>query len=276
MTEVDQKLTNLIGYSREAFDSAQSRQEWSSRLQWLLVVIAVFATFLPGQTFAIAAAVFSFLGAALITLLGFQQQEFRRFGERVRRATLLAKGLGHQLSAHEYRSIEAAFDGNCDRAAAKSDANYYASNLPPGEDRLIENLYESAFWSADLYRHSARPAWLRFFMLAVAILLVVATTLPFLSGDLAVIVSRIVLVVMTVLVSREVFGDAMAYLTAHREVGLIMERLEALRAKTDKSADLMLVLGDYNSVVEAAPMPQFGVYQRRKEKISRAWQETER
>ena len=274
MAEVDQKLTNLIGYSREAFDSAQSLQKWSSRLQWLLAVIAVFATFLPGQTFAIATAVFSFLGAALITWLSFAQQEFRRFGERVRRATLLAKGLGHQLSTHEYRSIEAAFDGNCGRAATKSDANYYASSLPPGEDRLIENLYESAFWSADLYRHSARPAWTRFCVLAITVLLVVVTTLSFLSGDLAVIASRIVLVVMTVLVSRDVFGDAIAYSSAHRELGLIMERLEALRTKTDKTADLMLVFGDYNSAVEAAPMPQSGVYQRRKVKISRAWQET--
>jgi len=272
MARVDQNLTNLIGFSREAFDTAQSSQKWSSRLQWLLAAIAGAAVLLPGQELVMAAAGLSFVGAAAITWLGFRQQEFRRYGERVRRATLLAKGLGHKLSAHEYRSIETTFDGDREQAAAKADANYYASSLPPGEDQLIENLYESAFWSADLYRHSARPAWVRFCVLAIAVLLVIATTLPFLSGDLSVIVSRIVLVVMTVLVSREVFGDAVAYSTAYREVGLIMERLET---KTDKTADLMLVLGDYNSAVEMTPMPESGVYQRRREKIARAWQKSE-
>lgn len=273
MSDVDQKLTNLIGFSRVAFDTVQGSQKWSSRLQWLLAAIAVFAVFLSGQELAMAAAGLSFAGAAAITWLGLRQLAFRRYGERVRRATLLAKGLGHELSAHEYRSIETAFDGDRERAAAKADANYYASTLPPGEDRLIENLYESAFWSADLYRHSARPAWVRFGVLALAVILIIVMTVPFLAGDLGVILARIVLVVMTILVSREVFGDAVAYSMAHRDVSLVLERLEALKGKPDKAADLMLILGDYNAAVEAAPMPQAGVYERRHEAITEAWRD---
>lgn len=273
MADIDQKLTNLIGFSREAFDTAQASQKWSSRLQWLLAVVAIAAVFLPGQECAMVAAGVSFVGAVFITWLGLRQQEFRRYGERVRRATLLAKGLGHELSAHKYRSIETTFDGDRERAAARADANYCASSLPPGEDRLIENLYESAFWSADLYRHSARLAWACFCVLAIAALLVTATTLPFLSGDPAIIVSRSVLLLTTILVSREVFGDAVAYSMAHEEVRHVLERLEALKGKPDKVADLMLILGDYNAAVEAAPMPQAGVYHRRHKAITKAWQD---
>ena len=272
MVDVDQKLTDLIGFSRDAFDTAQVSQGWSSRIQWFLAGIAVVSVFVPGETAAMTAACISFLGAVTLAWLGLRQQAFRRYGERVRRATLLAKGLGHELSAHEFRSIETDFEGEMDRAAAKADPDYYSSALPAGEERLIENLYESAFWSADLYKHSAKSAWIRFAVMAIAVIFIILTTLPFLSGQLPIILSRIVLVVMTILASREVFGDAVAYSMAHREVGLVMDRLEALRVKTDKTADLMLILGDYNSAVEMAPMPQSGVYQRRREEISRGWQ----
>ncbi|ADM08204.1 hypothetical protein PB2503_00617 [Parvularcula bermudensis HTCC2503] len=271
MADVDQKLTDLIGFSREAFDTAQTAQGWSSRLQWVLAVIAVVAVFLPGQELAIVAAGLSLVGAAAIACLRFRQQGFRRYGERVRRATLLAKGLGHELSAHEYQSIEATFGGDRKRATAKADTNYYASRLPPGEDRLIENLYESAFWSADLFKYSARTAWVRFAGLAFAAILVIVTIVPFLSEDLDIILSRIFLVVMTVLVSREVLGDAFNYSMAQHEVCLVLERLEALKGKPNKTADLMLILGDYNAAVEAAPIPQTGVYERRKQNITDSW-----
>jgi hypothetical protein len=270
MADVDQNLTDLIGFSRDAFDTAQASQGRSSRIQWLLAAIAIIAVFVPGERAAMTAATLSFLGAAALAWLGLRQQTFRRYGERVRRATLLAKGLGHELSNHEFRSIETAFEGDRDRAAAKADPGYYASALPAGEERLIENLYESAFWSADLYKHSAKSAWIRFGGMAIAVIIIIVATPPFLSGELPIILSHIVLVVMTILASREVFGDAVAYSTAHREVGLVMERLEALRAKTDKTTDLMLILGDYNSAVETAPMPQSGVYERRRDEISRA------
>lgn len=274
MADVDQKLTDLIGFSRNAFDTAQALQRWSSRIQWFLTGIAVLAVFVPGEKAAMTAAGLSFLGAVALAGLGLRQQAFRRYGERVRRATLLATGLGHELSAHEFRRIQTDFEGERDRAAGKADPDYYASGLPAGEERLIENLYESAFWSADLYRHSAKSAWIRFAVMAIAVIFIIVTTLPFLSDELPIILSRIVLVVMTILASREVFGDAVAYSTAHREVCLIMERLEALRVKADKTADLMLILGDYNSAVEMAPMPESGVYERRRNVVSEAWRET--
>lgn len=275
MADVELKLTKLIGLSRAAFDTAQASQGWSSRTQWFLAAIAVVSVFVPGETAAMTAACLSLLGAGTLTWLGMRQKAYRRYGERVRRATLLATGLGHELSTHEFLSIQTDFEGEKDRAAAKADPDYYASGLPAGEERLIENLYESAFWSADLYKHSEKSAWVRFAVMAIAVVFFMVTTIPFLSGELPIVLSRIALVVMTVLASREVFGDAAAYSTAHREVCKVIERLEALRVKADKKADLMLILGDYNSAVETAPMPQYGVYERRRNVIAEAWRETQ-
>ena len=41
--------------------------------------------------------------------------------------------------------------------------------------------------------------------------------------------------------------------------------------KADKTADLMLILGDYNASVQSAPMPQSGVYEARRASITKAW-----
>lgn len=271
MLGIDQKLTHLIGFSRVAFDTAQASQSWASKLQWSLAVIAAIAVFLPGETWAMIMAGLSFMGALIVTGLGLRQRKFRRYGERVRRATLLAKGLGHELSAHEYRCIETGFEGDAERVADKADSNYYASRLPPGEDRLIENLYESAFWSKDLYRHSSKRAWIKFGAMMVAVIMIMIMTMPFLEGDMEIVISRVVLVIMTLLVSREVLGDAMDYAAAQHELELILERLETLKDKADKTADLMLILGDYNASVQSAPMPQSGVYEARRASIAKAW-----
>ncbi|WP_300395752.1 hypothetical protein [Henriciella sp.] len=271
MLGIDEKLTRLIGYSRVAFDTAQASQAWASKLQWFLAAIVAIAVFLPGETWAMIMAGLSFMGALVITGLGLRQRKFRRYGERVRRATLLAKGLGHELSAHEYRRIETGFEGDAESLAEKADGKYYASAVPPGEGRLIENLYESAFWSEDLYRHSSKRAWIRFGAMMVAVIIIVIMTMPFLDGDMEIVLSRVVLVIMTLLVSREIFGDAMDYAAAQHEVELILERLETLKDKADKTADLMLILGDYNASVQSAPMPQSGVYEARRASITKAW-----
>jgi hypothetical protein len=108
-----------------------------------------------------------------------------------------------------------------------------------------------------------------YIVLAIALLLALL-----LAGDMGRIDgARAVCAILILFVSNEVMGAALAYRDAERMAEQVGNRLELVKATGYRQDDLLLILGDYNAVVEATPMYPKGLYERRREKLNYLWAE---
>ena len=140
----------------------------------------------------------------------------RSVEKRVRRATLVTKGLGGSLSPAEYREMMTRFSATLEEGRAHRDPNYYAAGSPAGLPKLTEMVEESAFWSAFLLRRSAERTWKIFVGLLVALLVVLFMALPFMVDWRSLSSVRVICCILTLLVSADILGAAMAYSSAAR------------------------------------------------------------
>jgi hypothetical protein len=261
----------LIGLQRAEFSKAQ-------RLGLLVLLtptgtaaLAGAAVFITTPILSYSAAVLAFVLVVVWAFLDWRFRECRSQAERARRATLLMEGLGEQVSKAEVKDLEAAFTVTEEEGAKYIDPNYYSAQAQAGHERLAEMLEESTFWSYHLMRTSAQFAWIMFGGALLFGIILFFAAIPFFQASQLQGAVRVFCALLALLVSTEVFGRALSYSGASMRLGTIRPRLDAVRASGFPRADLLILLCDYNSAVEAAPMVLPGVYKLKRKTLNRIW-----
>jgi len=269
-------IDELIGMQLVAYDQASNLQRVMFWLAVGIAAIGIFLVFNTSHNVGFTLGAIALLLSMLSAYLSHKLNHFRTFAERVRKATLLTKGLGFSLSKFERQKIRSDFPGKVKTAQSRVDKEYFASKSQHGPKRLAEMLEESAFWSKHLLDISAKKTWLY-------VLFSCATTVGLLLGyiyfghakeasrDLKAI--QAIMTGLTLLISRDFLGKALAYSGAERAVSDILLRLQTLKERNnaDLLHDLYLVLGDYNSAVESAPLFLPGLHEKYKSKLNELW-----
>lgn len=263
----------LIGLQRAEFDKAARLQYRILHIQIAITVLACAAVYITDERAAYLTAIFTLALSAYWAWIAWQYRESRSLAERVRRATLIAEGLGVELSAAERRDILVRFSVKSDAGKEYEDPQYYAANAEPGHPRLAEMLEESAFWSSFLLQASARRTWAVFATFLAASLILLFSTLPFAGTQHWLSGVRVVCGMVVFLVSTDIFGAALAYSSSARAVENVVSRLQTAKASGYPKHDLFVIWGDYNSAVEGAPMFPKGVYARHSNELNRLWNE---
>jgi len=189
----------------------------------------------------------------------------------VRRATLIAEGLGKLPSADELMEIQAAEAAFADEARVRDDPNYFPAKTAAGPARLCAMMEESAFWTGCLMRKSQSRAWWRVATLMVIALAALLMALPLGAAGQPVVVGRFLCVVTLFIISRDVLGVALAYGRAASGVHDILRRLQRCAVEGCPEDQLIRLFGDYNSTVEGAPLPRPGLYAHEKDQINGLW-----
>ena len=270
------EIDELIAIQLIAYDDAARLQRAVFWLSILIAFVGVSLIFTDGDNVAFALGAFALCIAILSAFLTNKLGNLRAFAERVRKATLLTKGLGSNLSGFERRKIRSDFPGSEKAVESRVDKGYYASEAQPGPKRLAEMLEESAFWSKHLLKKSAGKSWLNFVLMSIVTVGIVLGYLQFgreqdASSNLKVI--QVIMAGLTLLISRDLIGQALAYSGSERAVTDILARLQVLKARDESEIleDLFLVLGDYNSAVESAPLFLPGLYRKYESELDELW-----
>jgi uncharacterized membrane protein len=245
-----------------------------SRILSVQIAIAVLA----GATVYVASEVGAYISALATLVAGLvwawfdrRYKDARSQAERARRATLIMDGLGPFLSPAELVSLEARFSATPQEGAKHEDPAYYAASAPPGPPRLAEMLEETAFWSCQLFRHSANRTWILFAVFTACLLLFLFASIPFVGMQQVLGGVRVACAMLMLLVSADVIGRASAYSKASHDLELIGLRLEKAKATGCKLSDILMILCDYNSAVESAPLFVRGVYEGHRNELNRLW-----
>ena len=263
----------LVGLQRAEFAKAARLQQWILRLQCGIAVVAAIGVLFEAPIVSYVVAIVALALAAAWATAGWRYRTSRAQAERARRATLLMQGLGEAISEGELRKLKLDFTVSVEQGRKCEDKNYYAAQEAPGLPRLVEMLEETCFWSCHLLRGSAQRSWIAFIAFVSVGLILFLVTVPVFDGDRLQGAARLLCVLLTFVVSTEVVGAALSYQDASGALSTILPRIEAVRASGNKTVDLLMILSDYNSAVEGAPMFWPGLYEKERDRLNQLWQE---
>jgi hypothetical protein len=266
-------IGEIVGLQRAEFARAASLQGRILYVQIAIALVAI-ATVVRNDLVVYIAALATMTGGLVWARADYQYKESRAQAERARRATLLTDGLGGALSAAEVRDLKAHFSVTAEQGRLLEDASYYATHENPGPQRLAEMLEETAFWTFQLLRYSAKRFWLLFTAFLACGLLLLFGSIPFASTQQVLGGVRIACAMLVLLVSTDVLGRALAYSRASHTVDRICLRIKEIKPSGYPRCDLLMILCDYNSAVECAPMPAAGIYEKHRDQLNRLWNES--
>jgi hypothetical protein len=153
----------------------------------------------------------------------------------------------------------------------KQDPTFFDSSRPSGEARLADMLEESAFWSGSLMKICSHRMWavfIGYFGLAIVLLIVVV---EFGNASAAQKIAELFCVVITFLMSTDVLGAARKFGSGASGLETMLPRVEAVQVRGERRGDLLLLLLDYNSIVEGVPVIPDRVYLKQRDRLNKLW-----
>lgn len=263
----------LVGLQRAEFAKAARLQQWILRTQLGIAALAAVGVLFEAPLVSYVVAIVALCLAGVWAAVGWQYRASRAQAERARRATLLMQGLDEGISDGELRKLKLDFTVSAEQGRVCEDPDYYAAQAEPGLARLVEMLEETSFWSCHLLKGSARRSWFAFIGFVVTGLILFLLAILVFEGDRLQGAARLLCVLLTFVVSTEVVGAALSYSDASQALATILPRIEAVRASGNRTVDLLMILSDYNSAVEGAPMFWPGLYDKERDRLNQLWSE---
>lgn len=261
----------LLTYQRVELDCSRRFQDLALSAQLGVAVVAAVSVYSDNNVIQLNFALVGFLLAALWLALAHKQRSHRAAGDQARRVILLASGLGERISAEQRLRVFDGFSVSIEGKPLVREEDHFASREAPGYRRLAELIEESAYWTRDLQRSSA--AWIRNVVVGTALLIGCAlwTGLLALPTDASVSLARVLVAALVFLVSSDVLSSIFAYREAAAAIGVILQRVETAAARDYPSSDILLLMSDYNAIVESAPFALPGVFRWRNAGLTRRW-----
>lgn len=266
----NQRFRRLVALQRAEFAKAATRDTVTQWLQNILAVIGVVTIFLENDAATYVAAGLGALISILLAVVDYLTRQSRVHAEYARRTTLTAGGLGVELSRGDYMAIESLLTADSKTASKYEDDNYYDTSNAIGPARLADMLEESAFWSCYLTRHSFHRTLVRFGILLLLGAIILGAAI-FFTPDHSQSAAKIFFAVLSFAVSAQIAGAAGSYYLALQILEKIVPRIERVRAEGLSIPQLLMVVGDYNSAVESAPLFVSGLYKRHKGHLNELW-----
>ncbi len=265
--------SRLVGYQLAEFEKSSRLRIWLFFLQLLLALPAALSVVIVDETWLYGLAILGGVGLIIWWLISLRYDRSRTAAQTARRASLLSGALGETFSPFEVAELRQRFTVTEAEATAKENPDYYASQKTAGSERLAEMVEESAFFTADLQDFSSKVMgviFVLFIVLAVAVGLSVGPDLDR-SGSMTLI--RIILAIFVFIMSSDMLGAFQKHRSAAAQAKAIRSRLATLQHRSAPLADVLLVMTDYNAVVEAAPESVPFAFRLREKTLNARWAE---
>jgi GrpB-like predicted nucleotidyltransferase (UPF0157 family) len=264
-------VNRLLTHQRIELDKADLLRKWMMRIQLSVAIGAAISVFpnSGGVLLAIALLGFTLLGIWLF--LNQFQQKHRAAGDQARRAVLFMSGLNRQPSLEEQQRILKSFILPISDAPLSLEESRFASREFPSYKRLAELIEESAFWTGDLYHASAgRMSILLWTSLLSGFALSIAAII-YAPQDELISFNRALIAVMVFFVSSDVLGLFFSYKQSAISLDEIFHRVEVASLRGYLEADILLLVSDYNAVIDNAPSPLPSLILSRSKRLGQQW-----
>lgn len=261
----------LLGLQRAEFQRAETFSARSNYAQLFIVLLSVASVFVTDSLFVHALTLLSLLAAILWLYLSHQSKTSHSTAEKARRAVVLRNGLGVKLSRKSYSDLMMQFKVNESEGEKWEDATYFKSVSDYGNKKLTDIVEESSFWSKHLFRISATRQWI-YFGATLCVSIIGLLIIPFLNiGDLSLLVSHVICLILLWLITGSLFTTAIAFTSTANAIDAIEGRLSNMSKDIEPDEDILLLVGDYNSLLESAPTLPSSIYLKNRDKLNQLW-----
>lgn len=263
----------LLGLQRAEFQRAETFGSRSSKAQIVIVIIAIVSVFLGDSKLLYTLTLASLAVAVLWRYFSHQSNISHSTAEKARRAIVLRNGLGIKPSRKSYSDLMMQFKVSESDGIKWEDPNYFKAATEYGNKKLTEIVEESSFWSKHLFRISATRQWVLFGIILVLSILGLLV-IPFLNvGMLAVLVSHVVCLILLWLITGSLFTTAIAFTSAANSIDAIEGRLSNMARNLEPDEDILILVGDYNSILESTPTIPSNIYLKNRDRLNRLWED---
>jgi hypothetical protein len=260
----------LLGLQRAEFEVAEKAQYISGKIQLGMIFVSILVIALPKELLSYGGAIINFLLTIFWQIFAYKGRRSHYIAERGRRAVMLIGGLGLNVTGKPFTDLLLQFTVSEEEGKKHEDKEYFKAYGPPSFSRLAMMLEESAFWTKHLYDKSAVYYWI-LFSAGLIISIVGLLLMPAISNNSSsILVAQMFCLLLTWLITGNVFTSALSYTSAARAVDDIEHRLNKAEA-IDK--DMFLILGDYNAIVQDAPIIPTSIYMKNCDKLNQLWLE---
>jgi hypothetical protein len=264
---------SLVGYQLAEFAKSSRLRVWLFFLQLALAVPAALSVVIVDETWLYILAI---AGAVLLVIwwvVSILYEKSREAAQTARRASLLSGAFADTFSAYELSELRQRFTVTEKQAQAKENPDYYASKETPGPHRLAEMLEESAFFTSELQDFSGKVmGGILIGFVVVAGLVALTVGIDF-DRSSSITFVRVALSGFVFAMSSDVLGAFFKHMSAAARTKAIRNRLATLQQRDAPMMDVLLVMTDYNSVVEAAPESVPFAFKLRESKLNTRWAE---
>jgi len=262
---------NFISAMRSEFGRAQRLALSSLCTKFGIGVLGVLAVVSPSEISSRIIIGLSALGQVVLFLLRWKSDELQNTGNQLRLAALLENGLGVRPSPTEV----AIFKSRVGDYGEKADTSaYYASKLGQGQDRLVDIVSESAYFTENIARLSA---YIFYVAICVAVVILVITfvalvfvPIPQTSLQIA---AKVFIIAVVFWIADDVIVLAIRYRaleTACHEIVIASDTYFKV-GELHRREDAFAILTRYHSATAAAPPFPVGLYRRRHDELNANW-----
>lgn len=259
----------FLKHQRAELAQADAFRIWTLLLQLIIAVVAALSVFTNDAGVQLTLALIAGLVVVGWLIAARLSRRHRSAGDRARRIVLLSSGLGDTPS--DAGVLMETFSAKTDNLPSLSIGAYFDTRTAPGLRRLAEMIDESAFYTGHLQRRSGELMSLALFVLLMASAGLWIVAAQCMDVDAMVMTARVFLAFLVFLFSSDMLGGAIAHFETARAMTEVRLRLNAASGRGHPQADMTLILTDYNSAVESAPMILPKLYAAEEKRLNDQW-----
>jgi hypothetical protein len=263
-------MPSLLALSRAELDVAKrylNRRRWYAHCATL--VVALGALFAP-PPWAYPLALAALVSEASAWWCRYQGAETQMRGQIGLRRALILGSLGAPAAGVSDAEVATRFSRAARALAPSKEApHYYASSRPAGIERLRDNIQESVFWSADLYRTASNWGLLFFGTASLLVVGAFAIIAAVGSSNVTIALARALVVFLTFLVATDGLSEALGWRTASNDCSRLIHQIDS--ADLTDQPTLLALFGDYAAATATVPPIPNWVYRTRHDDLNEAW-----
>lgn len=260
-------MASIQSLSSAVLDNAKKYSKYENLLHLVTFICAASSIFLTGNCLYVIALI-AILSEFSAWLLSKATNNKKSLGQELIRLNIIQNSFGSDMSIDFAYLKSRVTSDEFTKASKFENSNYYATDKSAPEERLVDIIQESCFWSQHLYEACKQRAIRDSILLSVLILALIVIGLSVTSSDANYSIPRLALLFLMFFPLWNGIDDAISFASATSKLTSIDQQLENSRLTIP---NLLALFAEYNVVTSNTPLIPQKVFESEQEKLNTLW-----
>jgi hypothetical protein len=249
--------------------------------RWLAVALSLKGLLFAGGTLTVLSSVDSLIAPLVIAALAaaselamWRSDFVKGVAEAVQRKLDFENSFGWHITNADLRDVLARYATDLQALQEESTSNYFASQEPPGPQRALQNLQESAWWSKHLTESMWKVCLIGICVLVVLCLGLLLTSIQAISDQaVRVSIAKVITSGILLLFSLNLLRSMVGYFTFSKKAEKTEDAAsKLLETGSARDIDPIKIWQEYQLARASAPLLPTWMWKLRQRRLNQLWQ----